>query len=166
MVEEVLKGAEKSGAEVEIIKLGDLNVKFCGGCLKCDETGKCHLEDDMAGILVKMAMADGFVLGTPDRFDNVSGLMKNFMDRTNPLCRDSSLKEKVVGLVAVGCSPRDSSRERTIKCLENFCCGSHAMRIVGSVTAYEDSGKAGEIDKKKDVLERCCQLGQRLVNSR
>lgn len=160
-VEEVLKGAKESGAEVEIIKLGELKIQFCCGCLKCDETGRCHLEDDMAGVLEKMTRADGFIFGTPDRFDNVSGLMKNFMDRTNPLCKDSQLKEKAVGLVTVGYFSKDISRERTIKCLENFC-EAQGMKVVGNVMAYEETGRAGEVEKKKKILKKCYQLGEKL----
>lgn len=163
MVEEVLRGAKESGAEVEIIKLGDLDIKFCGGCLRCDVTGKCCLEDDMVEVLEKMEVTDGFAFGTPDRFDNVSGLMKNFMDRTNPLCKDSLLKGKAAALVTVGYFANDISRERTIECLENFCA-VHEMRVIGNDMVYEETGKAGEVGKKKEILGKCYKLGQKLAS--
>lgn len=164
MVEEVLRGAKEAGAETEIIKLGDLKIQYCDGCLSCDETGKCHINDDMESILEKMVEADGFVFGTPDRFDNVSGLMKNFMDRTNPLCKDALLKRKVAALVTAGYFPKDISRERTIGCLENYS-EAHKMRVIGSVMACEETGRAGEIEKKKEILEKCYKLGQKLADS-
>ena len=162
MVEEVLKGAKDAGAEIEIIKLGELNIKCCGGCLECDETGRCHLDDDLAAVLDKMVKANGFVFGTPARFDNVSGLMKNFMDRTNPLCKCLLLKGKVTGLVTVGYFPKDISRERVLDCLDNFC-EAHGIKVIGEVVAYERSGKTGRIAENKDILGKCYQLGQKLV---
>ncbi|MFZ5366083.1 MAG: flavodoxin family protein [Patescibacteria group bacterium] len=162
MVEEVLRGAKDTGAQIEIIKLGDLKIEFCDGCLSCDQTGKCHFNDGMNEICERMARADGFVFGSPTRFDNVSGMMKNFMDRTNPLCKDARLKGKTTGLVTVGYWEENVSRERAINCFKNFC-EAHEMEVIGDLEAYEKSGRPGEIAKKKDVLEECYKLGQRLA---
>lgn len=164
MVEEVLRGAKEVGAEVEAIKIADLNLVYCDGCLVCDETGRCHIEDGLNEINEKLAKADGLVIGTPDRFDNVSGHLKNFMDRTNPLAANERLKGKRVVLLTVGYWHEDVSREKTIGCLKNFS-EAHGMGVVGSVMAYEKSGKPGMIEKKKGVLEKCFRLGQKLVKS-
>lgn len=164
MVEEVLKGASDFGAETEMILLGDLKIEFCDGCLSCDKTGRCHFSDEMNEICEKMAKADGLVFGTPARFDNVSGLMKNFIDRTNPLCKDSQLKGKKGALVTAGYFPKDISRERTIGSLTNFC-EAHKTEVIGNVLAYTKTGKPREIEKMRNVLSRCYELGKKLVQS-
>jgi len=80
------KGVE-NGAEVELILLRKTNIKMCLGCLACEEGGKdrpgiCKIKDDMNVIYPKLLEADCLVFGTPAYFELVSGILKNFMDRT------------------------------------------------------------------------------------
>ncbi len=81
LVSEVLKGAENEGATAEKIYLSDLDFKGCIGCEGCQKTRKCVLKDDMQGIYAKLEAADGWVLGSPTYFYNVSALTKMFLDR-------------------------------------------------------------------------------------
>jgi multimeric flavodoxin WrbA len=69
--------------DFEYLFLKDANLKPCIGCFNCVAKGedKCPLRDDRAMIEQKMLEADGIILSSPGYVQNVSGLMKNFMDR-------------------------------------------------------------------------------------
>jgi multimeric flavodoxin WrbA len=82
MIEEFLKGAESKGAQTSHSLLSDMKIHHCLGCLSCwtKTPGVCVFKDDMQKI--DFADSDLIVYATPLFVDNVSGLLKNFMDRT------------------------------------------------------------------------------------
>lgn len=67
--------------EVEIIHVSDLALKYCIGCCKCYETGKCIYQDDIEKLSLKIETVDGVIFGTPTYAGNVSGQMKTIIDR-------------------------------------------------------------------------------------
>ncbi len=87
MTEAFLTGAAKAGADVENIFLIKKKIKFCHGCFDCwtKTPGQCIYHDDMDEMLEKFIQSDVVVIATPVYVDNVSGLMKTFMDRLIPL---------------------------------------------------------------------------------
>lgn len=90
-----LEGAKDEGAETETIYLKDLNIKPCRGCFNCwtKTPGVCTQKDDMSLLLEKMRHADIVVYATPLYIFTVSGLMKNFIDRTIPLADPHIIKQ-------------------------------------------------------------------------
>ncbi|MCX6789437.1 MAG: flavodoxin family protein [Candidatus Gribaldobacteria bacterium] len=88
--------------EKELILLRQKNINHCKGCLSCDKLKKCVQRDDMQAIYPKMQAADVLIIGSPNYFDNVSGLMKDFIDRTNPFYKTDKLKNKKAFFVVVG----------------------------------------------------------------
>jgi len=82
-----LEGMELAGAQTEQIMLGHLNIKPCLGCFLCwvKSPGKCVQDDDMAEVLEKYVQADLIIMGTPLYHYTMSGLLKNFIDRTLPM---------------------------------------------------------------------------------
>ena len=87
MAKEFMQGAEEAGAEVENVFLVEKAIKPCRGCFVCwrETPGKCIIDDDMAPLLEKVMASDVVVFATPLYVDNVSGIMKVFMDRLIPL---------------------------------------------------------------------------------
>ncbi len=80
-VEENMK--QLCNVEFEYLFLKDVDLKMCSGCFNCVSKDKelCPLKDDKAKIENKMMEADGIIFATPVYCENVSGLMKNFIDR-------------------------------------------------------------------------------------
>jgi len=69
--------------EFEYVFLTDLNLGMCRGCRLCMDRGEefCPLKDDRAMLEQKMLAADGVLFASPTYVGNVTGLMKNMIDR-------------------------------------------------------------------------------------
>jgi multimeric flavodoxin WrbA len=88
MLKKLLDEVVAGGVETELILLREKHVKGCDGCLSCEvggnqRKGSCRIQDDMQILYPKLMKADGIAFGTPVYFDMLSGLLKNFMDRTS-----------------------------------------------------------------------------------
>lgn len=86
MVEAFLAGAKDAGAQTEYILLAKHKINHCLGCFTCwtKTPGQCVHQDDMKELLAKFYDTDIVVLATPLYVDNVTGIMKDFMDRLIP----------------------------------------------------------------------------------
>ena len=67
----------------EIIRLSDYTLKTCRGCKNCLDKGEefCPLEDDRDILIDTLLQSDGIIFSSPNYSFQVSGLMKNFLDR-------------------------------------------------------------------------------------
>ena len=67
----------------ETLYLADMDIRPCRGCRTCFDRGedKCPLKDDIPAIKAKMDAADGIILASPVYMDDVSGLVKTWIDR-------------------------------------------------------------------------------------
>jgi len=90
-VKEALMGAEELGAEVEFIRVLDLEIKPCTGCLACVQhlhygKGKpgCVIKDDFAFLDEKIMDSDGLIVGSPIYEKGPQGLVKVLNDRMGP----------------------------------------------------------------------------------
>ncbi len=83
MVEAFLAGAREAGAETENVFLAKKRIAPCVACYACwmKTPGKCAQRDDMDELLDKVIASDVVVFATPVYVDNVTGIMKDFMDR-------------------------------------------------------------------------------------
>ena len=82
MLDIVKDTAEAGGAEVNVVRVADLNVKPCTGCMSCRSTLKCALpEDDAHKVLEMIDNADAIVVGSPCYWGNIPGELKVVFDR-------------------------------------------------------------------------------------
>lgn len=160
MLKRLLDGAKSKGAIIELVNLGDKKIEPCKAVCDCFETERaCPIDDDMASIINKMLAADAIVFGSPDYFKNVSGIMKNFIDRTNGIC--GKLKGKKAAVVSVGAQDLQNVQFCENVLIE-FAKG-HEMKLVGSVKATAE--KAGEVKENEKVMKECLELGEKLAQS-
>lgn len=86
LLEEAVRGAADGGAEVEVVRLADLDIKHCRFCMKChaDLTSRvapCVQRDDMQALYEKIDAADGFILACPASSGHANAVMKTFEER-------------------------------------------------------------------------------------
>jgi multimeric flavodoxin WrbA len=83
MVAAFLRGARLAGAETAEIHLAEKDIGHCRACKACwfATPGRCVLADDMAEIAAQLKGAGVWLWATPLYFDNVSSMLKTFIDR-------------------------------------------------------------------------------------
>lgn len=94
-----------SEAKFEYLFLQETNLKMCLGCFNCVRRGEdfCPLQDDRAEIEEKIMSVDGVIFVSPVYCQNVSGLMKNFIDRFSYVFhRPRFFKQRAMAISSTG----------------------------------------------------------------
>jgi multimeric flavodoxin WrbA len=163
LVDEVLRGAQEAGAQVEKIILNELNIAPCQACETCLENGNCAQQDDMATILAQMQRSQVWVLGTPVYWWGPSAQFKLFLDRwfgqekivtfkgrrvilTIPLGGDNDVARHVVGMF-----------EDVLDYLE--------MELFATILA-PDVLESGKVRERPEILLAAYRAGQEAVSSK
>ncbi|WP_461206213.1 flavodoxin family protein [Clostridium sp. DL1XJH146] len=94
---EILKN---NGFETELITLSDYKIDYCKGCEVCILKDKCVIKDDASIIMKKIIDCDGLVIGTPVYLNNMTGILKSFIDRTCSWFHRSEVAQKPTLLLA------------------------------------------------------------------
>ena len=171
LVSEVLSSARKKGATARRIRLSDLDMRPCRGCMRC-MSGRCKSHrDDMDLILVAMRSARALLFATPVYFWNVSGLMKTLWDRMLPLAgldiRSRPLIMKpLLGGVRAGVLVIQEEAEGAHGSIPRLFFDRNildfGMEKTGEVFAY-GALRRGEIKKNRKALAAARDLGRKLV---
>jgi multimeric flavodoxin WrbA len=158
LLNEVLKGAQKEGAEIELYSVAGKTFEPCDGCRVCWDTGECHIQDEMQNLYDKLLEADGIIFGTPIYFYTMTAQAKLVIDRSVALGRpERSLANKVGGVVAVGGS---MGLVDALKDLYFFMT-TRQMLPANFVAAY--AGALGDINKMEKCLAAASNLGRQMV---
>jgi multimeric flavodoxin WrbA len=73
---------DKSGHDVEFVKLADLTYSGCKGCVQlCSRPQVCMLEDEAQPYYQKVKDADAVVIGTPVYFGTMNAMAMAFIER-------------------------------------------------------------------------------------
>ena len=127
MIEDRMKAM--GGVEFTYLFLKEANLKPCTGCYQCMARGeeKCPLKDDRAAIEQELLAADGVILSSPVCVANVSGLMKNFIDRFAYLNhRPRFHRQKVLTVVNMA----GGGQKETAAALKIALGGARGARVV------------------------------------
>lgn len=153
-----MSGAKDAGAEIELLLLRDKHIMPCDGCLSCEKTGSCHINDDMQPIYDKLLNADGIVIGTPVYYYSMSGQAKTLLDRTFVLGHSGlKLSNKVGGALAV------AGRTGTISTLNTFhrYFAAHHMFSADFVDGLATD--KGEMVKDGRGMKSAYEMGRQIV---
>ncbi len=156
----VSDGAISAAHEAEFISLKDKNISFCRGCLKCQKQGKCILSDDMQELIEKVSRAHTLVLCTPIYYYEMSGLLKTFLDRCNPLyVRDYNFRE--VYLITASAEDSKTVYARAQSGIEGFveCFPNASFKGVFSGGGLTNPN---EVKTHEEILRRAYDFGLHL----
>jgi len=158
LLEKVFIGAGQSGAQTELYRVADRDIKPCDGCGSCFKTGACHIQDDMQDLYERMLEADGIVFGTPVYFYNMTAQGKTVIDRTIALGHPGkSLANKVGGIVVVGGSLGLIDAVKDLY----FYMVTRQMLPANFVAAY--AGGEGDVSKLQKCMKAAEELGSQMV---
>jgi multimeric flavodoxin WrbA len=153
MLTTLLDEARLRGAETELVLLRKMDIKMCRGCLACEKGGEerkgdCAIKDDMIALYPKLIAADAIVLATPSYMEMLSGLLKNFLDRT------CAVWTRLEGKRLAGLAAAEGTFGQTMRNLRGY--GSLCrMQWMGSVsTRAKNPGDAAKVPGLKKRLVR------------
>lgn len=159
LAEAFMKGAREAGHEVEKVSLKNKNIGFCKGCLLCQKTGNCVIQDDAREIVEKMLHADVLVFATPIYYYEMSGQMKTLLDRANPLyTADYAYRD--VYLLATAADEDEHAIDGARKGLAGFIACFERAQFAGCI--FAGGVDAPGMVKGHRVLEKACQMGKRI----
>lgn len=72
---------EADGIEVELVQIGNKDIRGCVACGRCAELGKCVFEDAVNEIAKKFKEADGLVVGSPVYYASANATLIALLDR-------------------------------------------------------------------------------------
>ena len=160
LANKVLEGAQETGHNVELISLKGKNIKFCIGCMSCANTGKCVLQDDVNEIREKVKNADTLVFVTPIYYYEMSGQLKTFLDRMNPLY-DSDYKFKNVYMLTCAWDTDKNSPNRAVNGLQGWVDCFERATLVDSIF-FGGMSDPAEAAKKPEALKLAFEFGRKL----
>ena len=192
LVKEALMTAEKSGAEVEFIRLIDLDIRPCTGCVKCVKSlmqggpGKCVLKDDLHIVDEKLLDCDGLILGSPVFVLGPHGIIKVMSDRFGPShdyafrmeakkIREAkgkkagngpderSFKRRVAGFITVGGAVTPNWLSLALPMMNLFTFSSH-IQIVDQMQEQGVS-RWGHVVMHDETITRAAKLGRNVVEA-
>lgn len=171
LLEELLRGAQFEGAEVERIYLTDFSITPCKECHGCDQTGQCVIEDEMQGIYPKLLEADLIILSSPIFFYGVTAWAKALIDRSQALwARKYLLKDPSLGkggkkrkgfFISVGATRGQKVFEGAILTVKYFFDVLNA-EYSGELVFRGIEGK-GEIKNQEEAIKQAFEIGRKLV---
>ncbi len=107
---ELRRSAARRGIPMDIVhvRLGETRIEPCRGCRACFDRGEsaCPVPDELGMTWAVLRHADGLVLASPVYVNDVSGTMKNLIDRLGFVCHRPALWSTTSFLLATtGGSP-------------------------------------------------------------
>lgn len=152
------KGAEEAGHEVETIYVRDLKLNYCIGCLACLKAGRCVQKDAMNDILPKIMDADVICFSTPVYYYSLSGQMKVFLDRCNPLYE--RMKDKTFYYMVTAADDEKKNLECAMEAFHGFAICFDGITEAGRVYGAGADGKSAV--KDTPAYEEAYEMGKRV----
>lgn len=165
LVDEILKGAEEAGAEVEKVMICDIEIAPCKACAACRKAGVCIQKDDWPNLLEKMEASGVWVLGTPVYWWGPSAQLKAFVDRWYSRAAEPWQKETFTGRRVILAVPMGDTDPKTGRHVIGMFqdsldyIGANLFATVLAPGAYDK----GDISSNTEVLGQARRAGANAV---
>ena len=156
-----IKGVVEAGHIAEKVNIREINLKFCEGCFACQKhkDNLCAIDDDMKSYLSRIQNADVLVFATPVYYFDMSGQLKTFLDRLNPLYpRQNNFKD--IYLLATAAEAESTTMDGTIKGVSGWIeCfkGANLKAVIGALGVND----VGDINNT-DYINIAYELGKNI----
>ena len=190
LVKEAMRAAEELGTDVGMIRLLDLDIKPCTGCVNCVRSlmqggpGKCVIKDDLHLVDEQLMECDGLILGSPVFVLTPHGLLKVMSDRFGPShdyafrmgakeIKDAkgtgkgpderSFKGRVAGFISVGGAVTPHWLSLGLPLMNLFTFPSH-IRVVDQMQVLGVS-RWGHVVLNDEAMARAGKLGHNVAKA-
>lgn len=191
IIKHALMAAKEQGADVGFIRMEDLDIRNCTGCIACVHglarggNGFCVIKDDLRFVEEQIFEADAVIYGAPVYVLTPSGLFKTVCDRYGP-AHDIVFKiEENKKRIAAGKSGKDLIDERVFKPryaamvtvggaatenwlslgmpMMNMFAMSQGLQVVDQMQVYSMS-TYGSVLSHQEFMDRAKQMGEHVYN--
>ena len=170
LLRQALAGAAAAGANVEYVRLCDLNIAACIECDLCRKTGRCELEDDYQPLLAKMLGASRLIFATPIFFMTVPAQAKVLIDRCQCLwAHKYVLKKQLITagsdrramVIAVGGS-KSTRMFEPVRMTMKYYLDVLDMNYTANLFV-NNIERLGQIKKHPSAIKEAFRLGKELI---
>ena len=160
LVKEALMEAQRLGAEVDILRLTDLEIKPCKGCMACIfKQEACRIQDGWSQLMDMLNKSDGAILGAPTYILGPPGIIKMIIDRNIAIMyQKSQIKPGAI----IGVAGVEGWETFTLPMLNLFMLSS-GFTVVDQAIFYAQG--PGEILLNDSAMERARKLGFNLYQA-
>lgn len=160
LARECERGARDAGLDVDYVSLKGKEIKYCIGCMSCQKTNKCVLNDDVADIMTKVKEAEVIVYATPIYYYEMCGQIKTMLDRLNPLYT-SDYKFRDIYMIATAADDSDTTFDKAYSGLQGWVDCFKKAELKG-IVAGGGVDEAGSVNNFVDIKNKAYELGRGL----
>lgn len=171
LLQQALAGATSAAAQVEYMRLCDLNIAACTECNICYMTGKCKIEDDYQMVLARMLEADRLIFATPIFFMTVCAQAKLLIDRCQCLWAHKAVLKKplphagksdrLAMVIVIGGSKSTKMFEYVRPTIKSYFDAIDMRYAAGLFVNKVD--EFGQIEKHPTAMKEAFRLGRKLA---
>ena len=162
VLDEMIKGAQDNGHEVEKYFLDNLDINPCSGCEICAKGKDCRFDDDGTEIINKLAQGASVILASPIYFGQMTAQAKIIVDRFYSIFNNPDKKfSGKAAMIFTHAYPGLDVYETYIKLTE-------AQPFLNNtelefIETLEVAGVKfiGDADKKEEDLKKAYEIGQK-----
>lgn len=154
---------EREGIETELIQLAGMTIHGCRVCGACKKgTGRCAFNNDVVNeFLSKAEHVQGFLLGSPTYFADLTPELKALIDRAGYVGRANGMFRRKIGAAVT--VARRGGNIHTFDSINHFFT-INEMLIVGS--SYWNDGlgaPAGAVEQDEEAMRTMDTLGENMA---
>ena len=173
LLAEAIRGAQDEGGIVTVYRLNTMNLKPCLSCGKCDDTGRCVINDDMQAVHEAIRTADRIIVASPIFFFSVSAQTKLMIDRCQAFWAQKYVHKKPLqpgpfgrkGLLLLVGGMKKTEKNRGFECSEVTVRAFFRTVNVQehAILEFDEVDEKGAIAKHATALKEAYEAGRKLA---